>query len=363
MSKYTVLIVDGDEEVVLGLKENLSELSNDYTVLTADDGQDALEIIENERLGLVILDVQVTGINGLQLLTQLREKGIWLPIVITTDSNMDENDGRLIEFGIVDFIKKPFIPEKVVIRIDEIMKNKEKKDLIKNLSLPSILQLIEMEKRTGLLTIKIGKERGRIFFKNGKLMDVQMKGLSTEDALEKFIYSLYEDREISIQYIKHRKDRKINMSLMQIVMEASRIKDEKGLTGTNGGTEEETGKPEESESLPVITDLLNSLREVDNYIISNDKGDVLTASPEDYNEDVLNSSIYLSIIGDKFGNDLNLGEPANLICYLKSKKRLIQKYSDFIVIMELTKMTKYSVFKEKLNTLLANLTVSPEERR
>ena len=363
MSKYTVLIVDSDEEVVLGLKESLSEISSDYNVLTADDGKDALEIIENERLGLVILDVQISGINGLQLLSKLREKGIWLPIIITTDSNMDENDGRLVEFGIVDFIKKPFIPEKAAIRIDEIMKNKEKKDLIKNLSLPSILQLIEMEKRTGLLTIKIGSDKGRIFFKNGKLMDVQMKGISSEDALEKFINSLYEDREISIQYINHRKDRKINMSLMQIVMEASRIKDEKGLSRKNAGTEEDTGKAEKSDGLPIIGDLLNSLREVESYIISNDKGEVLKASPEDYNEDVLNSSIYLSVIGDRFGNDLNLGESSNLICYLKNKKRLIQKYSDYIVIMELTKMTKYSVFKEKLNTLLAKLTVSLEERR
>lgn len=363
MSKYTVLIVDENPEIVRGLKESISEISGDYDVLTAHDGKEALETIEKERPGLVILDVRASGINGLQLLSKLRDRGLWLPVVITTDSNLDENDNRLIDFGIVDFIRKPFLPEKVVIRIDEIMKNKEKKDLIKNLSLPSILQLIEMEKRTGLLTIKIGNERGRIFFKNGKLMDVQVKGLSSEGALEAFIQSLYEDREISIQYINHRKAQKINMSLMQIVMEASRIKDEKGIVEDKNGGAEKNGKPANSEYLPVVADLLDSLREVESYIITDEKGDVLLASPESYNEDILNSSIYLSVIGDKFGEDLNLGEPANLICYLKSKKRLIQKYSDFIVIMELTKMTKYSVFKEKLNTLLAKSGLRLEERR
>lgn len=363
MSKYTVLIVDDDQDIVLVLKESISEMSGDYDVLTAHDGNDALDIIENERLGLVILDVRLPGIDAFRLMSTLREKGIWLPIIIMTGANIDENDSRLIDFGIVDFIKKPFLPEKVVIRIDEIMKNKEKKDLIKNLSLPSILQLIEMEKRTGLLGIKIENEQGRIFFKNGRLMDVQVKGLSSEDALEKFIHSLYEDREISIQYIDHKKDRKINMSLMQIVMEASRIKDEKGVVETKTRDDEKGGEPEKNEYLPVIADLLNSLREVESYIVSNDKGEALAASPENYNEDILNSSIYLSVIGDKFGNDLNLGEPGDLICYLKNKKRLIQKYSEFILIMELTKMTKYSVFREKLNTLLSKLAVRLEERR
>lgn len=363
MSKYTVLVVDDDKDVVRNLRENLAEISTNYSIKTSNDGKEALEIITNERLDLVILDVQIPGINGLQLLSELHNKGIWLPVIIITDSNINENDSKLKDFGIVDFIKKPFLFEKVVLTIDEIMKNKEKKDLIKNLSLPSILQLIEMEKRTGVLTIKIGKENGRIFFKSGKVMDVEVKGLSTSDALEEFIHSLYEDREISIEYINHRKDKKIDMSLMQIVMEASRIKDEKRKNQEADEPLKESKKTAKNENLQIITDLLNSLREVENFIIVNEDGDVLSASPAEYNEDVLNSSIYLNIIGDKLGADLNLGIASSLICHLKSKKRLIRKFADFIVIMELTKMTKYSVFKEKFHELLDKITLKLEGRR
>jgi DNA-binding response OmpR family regulator len=363
MSKYTVLVVDDDKDIVRNLHENLSEISSNYTIKTSFDGKEALNIIINERLDLVILELQIPGLNGLQLLSELRNKGIWLPIIIMTDSNVNENDNKLKDFGIVDFIKKPFLFEKVVLTIDEIMKNKEKKDLIKNLSLPSILQLIEMEKRTGVLTIRIGKENGRIFFRNGKVMDVEVKGLSAGEALEEFIQSLYEDREISIEYINHRKDKKIDMSLMQIVMEATRIKDERRNNKGKDESRKEDKKDGKTENLQIITDLLNSLREVESFIIVNEEGDVLTASPVEYNEDVLNSSIYLNIIGDKLGTDLNLGIPASLICYLKSRKRLIRKLADFIVIMELTKMTKYSVFREKFNELLDKITLKLEERR
>ncbi|MCP5103186.1 MAG: response regulator, partial [bacterium] len=146
MNKHTILIVEDNRDIVRGITENISEISDNYTFKVAYDGKDVLDILEKEKMDLVILDIQVPGMNGLHLLTSLQKKGIWLPIIILTDSNIDEQDKRLREFGVVELLKKPFLPEKLVIRIAEIMKNRAKRDLIKNLSLPSILQLIEMEK-------------------------------------------------------------------------------------------------------------------------------------------------------------------------------------------------------------------------
>ena len=352
MSEHTILVADADKEIARSLEENILELNGNYTVKTSHDGKDALEILEKEKVDLVILDIQIPVINGLQLLTELHNKGIWLPIIIITESDIKERDSKLREFGIVDFIKKPFLPEKVVIRLDEIMKNREKKDLIKNFGLPSILQLIEMEKRTGILTLKIGKENGRVFFRNGKIMDVEVKGVSTGEALEELIHSLYEDREISIEYIDHKKDKKINMTLMEMVMEASRIKDEKGVPLPDAGPEKGNKKITKKEDLSVLADLLDPLKEVESYIVADENGDVHLSSPENYNEEVLNFSIYLWVIGDKTGADFNLGEPANLTCYLKGKRRFIRKYKDLIIILELTEMTKCSAFKEKLNELI-----------
>ena len=77
------------------------------------------------------------------------------------------------------------------------------------------------------------------------------------------------------------------------------------------------------------------------------------ASPKDYNENVLNLGIYLWVIGDKTGVEMKMGEPSNLVCCCKGKKRLIRKYKDLILILELKEMTKFSVFKEKLNEIFA----------
>jgi len=353
MGKQTILIVDDDKNIVRDIKDNILEIDDNYIVKTSDDGKKALEILEKEKMDLVILDLQVPVMNGIQVLTELHNKGIWLPIIIITDSDFNEKGSKLMEFGIVEFIKKPFLPEEVVIRIDEIMKNREKKDLIKNFGLPSILQLIEMDKRTGILTLKIGKKNGRVFFKDGKVMDIDIKGFSRDEALRAFINSLYEDREVSIEYINHRKEKKIKMTLMQIVMEASRLKDERKKPPENAGFEVHKGKISRSEELAVITNLLDSYKEVERFIIADEQGEVLMASPNDYNENVLNLGIYLWVIGDKIGVDFKLGEPANLACCCKGKKRLIRKFNDLIVILELKEMTKFSVFKEKLNEFFA----------
>jgi hypothetical protein len=157
----------------------------------------------------------------------------------------------------------------------------------------------------------------------------------------------------SIEYINHRKEKKVKMTLMQIVMEASRLKDERKKTRENTELELKNEKISRSEELVVITNLLNSFKEVECFVVADEQGEVLMASPKDYSENVLNLGIYLWVTGEKTGVDLKLGEPFNLVCCCKGKKRLIQKYSDLILILELKEMTKFSAFKEKLSELFA----------
>lgn len=357
MNKQTILIVDDDKELVRHLQENIQEISDNYTIKSAGDGKQALEILEQENIDLVILDLEIPVMNGLQVLSGLMHKGIWLPVFIITSANISEKDDKLKDFGIVDLIKRPFLPEEVAIKIDAIMKNREKKDLIKNFSLTAILQLIEMEKRTGILTIKIGRENGRMFFKDGEIMDVVVKGLSTAEALEGFMNSLHEDKEISIEYIDHKKDKRINMTLMEMVIEASRLKDERKAASEYVEPRAVKKGTSKDEHLPQIAELLNSLKEVENYVISDVEGDILTASPGNENVDVMNSCIYLWVIGEKMGQELNVGNPRDLTCYHKGKKRFLQKYLDYIIILELMEMSKLAIFKEKLNGLLSNMTL------
>jgi hypothetical protein len=104
-------------------------------------------------------------------------------------------------------------------------------------------------------------------------------------------------------------------------------------------------------NLAGISNLLNSLKEVESYIITDMEGRIHMTSSESYNENTINSSIYLWVIGTQFGSEFNLGEPASLIYYLKTRKMLIQKYHDYIIILNLIDIVKFPVFKRKLYEL------------
>jgi DNA-binding response OmpR family regulator len=355
MKTQTILIVNDDTEIIAALKENLQILTGHYVVKTAANGEAALKILQKDKIDIMVLDLQLPVMNGIQLLAELNNKRIWLPSIVLSDEKIDKTNKEFQDFGIIEFYKKPFLMGKIVFDIDDILQNREKADLIKNFSLPAIMQLINMEKRTGIITVKIGKKDGKIFFRNGKLMDINIEGLSAEEALMECIHSLYDDREITIEYIEHRKKKKIDMSLIEMVMEASRINDEKRVPQTKDISGIQGREVSQNDRLSTITALLNSLKELDSYIITNREGEILKASSKDVNDVALNSSIYLWVIGNKMSDALKLGKPGNIIYYRSAKKRFISKFKDYILIFDLTEITKFSVFKKKLYELLEKL--------
>jgi hypothetical protein len=123
-------------------------------------------------------------------------------------------------------MNKPASIDELKIKIGKILKAREHRDVIHGLSLATMLQVLEMERKTGVLTINLGKEDGRIFFKNGIVADIEVKGLSTKEAMKQCLRFDNRERTISIEYVQHRKENRINKSLTEILLESSRISDE-----------------------------------------------------------------------------------------------------------------------------------------
>ncbi|MCP5102740.1 MAG: hypothetical protein GY950_05155 [bacterium] len=106
-----------------------------------------------------------------------------------------------------------------------------------------------------------------------------------------------------------------------------------------------------NDNLANISNLLNSLKEVESYIITDMEGGIHMASSDNYNESTINSCIYLWVVGSQLGDEFNMGEPGNLVYYLKNRKMLIQKYHDYLIILNLIDIAKFPVFKRKLYEL------------
>lgn len=226
MEIQTILIVDDSKPLVELFKEHFIK-KHKYVIKVCYNGKEALEILNEENIELVILDIQMPVMDGLQFLAELHNRRIWLPVIIMTGEKIDVSEKKFREFGIVDYLNKPINFEDLDKRIVDILKKRINRDSISGISLLGILQILEMEKKTGILRLKIGDHDGKIFFKEGKFADIEAGNFTIDEALEECIKSDVEKKQIHIEYINHRRENKINKSLTEMLLEAARILDEK----------------------------------------------------------------------------------------------------------------------------------------
>jgi YesN/AraC family two-component response regulator len=302
MDKQTILIVDDEKKIVELLKETISKMSKSYEVLEAYNGKEALGIIEKEKIDLVLLDIKMPVMSGVQVLSELHNKKLWVPIIILTAYNVSDIEIKFQEFGIVDYLSKPLDMVMLKSTIEQVLKNREQKDSITGMSLAAILQVLEMEQRTGVITIRMEDKNGRIFFREGRVVDIEAGGLSVEEALGYLLDTTKEDKEISIEYLNHRRKERINKSLTEILLEASRILDEdkRGEFESEqeeGVSEEEAGKIRKEKFEKLVDDLSSDLGDA---LLSTEiwtmEGEVLagTAESENVAELFTQVSVYLN---------------------------------------------------------------------
>jgi len=217
---WSILVVDDEIEYAKILKRSL-ERDDRYFVHTAHNGLEALDAIEKETFDMMILDLTMPLMDGIQLLTELHNRHIWLPVLILTGRRIDREDKPYREFGIVEFMNKPANMDELRIKAKKILDARTKRDVIHGLSLATMLQVLEMENKTGVLTINLGKEDGRIFFNNGIVADIEVKGLSAKTGMRECLKYENRERRIAVEYGEHGKSNRIDKWLTEILLESS----------------------------------------------------------------------------------------------------------------------------------------------
>ncbi|MCK1977442.1 response regulator transcription factor [Jeotgalicoccus huakuii] len=115
-----LLVVDDEPSILTLLKFNLEQ--SGFEVLTAENGNDALEIATTEDLTMIVLDLMLPGMDGMDVCKTLRQEKINTPILMLTAKD-DEFDKILgLELGADDYMTKPFSPREVVARVKAILR-------------------------------------------------------------------------------------------------------------------------------------------------------------------------------------------------------------------------------------------------
>ena len=125
MSRQSVLVVEDEEDIMEVIRFNLEK--EGYEVNQALSGEKALQVIENNLPSLILLDLMLPGINGLDLcrIFKQNDRTKAIPVIMLTAKSEDADIVAGLEMGAEDYITKPFSPRVLLARVRTVLRRRE----------------------------------------------------------------------------------------------------------------------------------------------------------------------------------------------------------------------------------------------
>ena len=235
-----ILVVEDNTNLSEILKDLLE--NNGFFVVTAQNGEEALEILKDFEPDLILADILMPGMDGFEMFSKIRSipKLRTVPFVFLTALSDQENKFKGLGLGADDYISKPFNPQELIMRINNILKRREAMmnalhGSLSEISIVDVLQLLESRGSTGMLTLKLKEGNGEVYFDNGQIYHVALNDVVGREALKQMLRSqggLFEfipDVKTDVATIE-------NISTTQLILDLMRELDEEmsGAESTMG---------------------------------------------------------------------------------------------------------------------------------
>ena len=125
-NKTSVLLVEDDVDLRNTISENLNAV--DYKVYAAKKSVEGLDFFKKYDIDVCVLDIEMTGIDGFALAAQIRILNPDVPMIFLTSKSLLVNILKDFEYGVDDYLTKPFTNEELLLRIKAVLRRVEKKD-------------------------------------------------------------------------------------------------------------------------------------------------------------------------------------------------------------------------------------------
>lgn len=122
MSKR-ILVVDDD---MMNLKmADFILKQNGYEAVLSTSGEDALEKLKTEHIDLILLDIEMPGMNGIETFKFLMLDYIDIPVMFLTASENPQDEMEAVGLGAADYVKKPFMPNELLMRVSKVFSDNQ----------------------------------------------------------------------------------------------------------------------------------------------------------------------------------------------------------------------------------------------
>jgi DNA-binding response OmpR family regulator len=242
VAKQKLLLVDADPRSVRVLEVSLKKAG--YSVTTATDGLDALAKIESLTPDLILSDTRLPKLDGYTLVRKLKERLEWagIPVVFLTSQKSIEDKIRGLELGVEDYLTKPIFVRELIARVNLLLARRTQENIAANrttmtgrtrftgstqdMAVVDLLQTFEVSRKSGVVHLRSGAQEGRIYFRDGKIVDAELGRLRGEEAIYRAL--IWNEATFEVEFKGIANEDLIGGSTQAILMEGMRRVDEWG---------------------------------------------------------------------------------------------------------------------------------------
>src|SRR5437870_6053731 len=188
-----ILLLDDDPDLLALYKEILTQLSSHPEIHTTTSGARAMALLEAEPIRLLICDLKMPKMDGLQVLSIVRRKYPQLRTVVLTSVVDEQFRSRVYALGVDLFWQKPTSDAEIKMFLEclESLLGREAEQGFRGVQSKSLVDIIQLEcisQSSSVLRITNGPLSGRIWIQDGELIDAEAGDLRAETACQKILF-------------------------------------------------------------------------------------------------------------------------------------------------------------------------------
>lgn len=240
-SRHRILLLDDDPDVLELYKEILSQLPSKPEIHTATTGARALALLDGDQFRLLICDLKMPKMDGLQVLSIVRRRNPELRTVVLTGVQDEEFRSRAYALGVDLYWLKPETQQNMQMFLEclESLLGREAAGGFRGVQNKSLMDIIQMEclsLSSTVLRIAHGALVGKIWIVGGELIHAEAEGLVGEEAFRRILEWRSGTFENLLPELEH--ERTINKPVNALLLEAAQAIDETADAGTAGPSED-----------------------------------------------------------------------------------------------------------------------------
>ena len=240
MTMKKVLIVDDEEDMLWMLQRNLDSTIPNIETFIAQSGKEALSILNESEISLVITDINMPGMSGLELLTEISSKWPSTKVIIITAYPSSAFENTATREGAVKFVEKPFDINTMRTIVEDALSATPTNSAGSGIALMDLIHFNGLAKSTSALQVTKDGEIGTIYFQDGKIIHAQIGN----DTAEAAFFRIIDIEGAELQNLDGVTPASVTMgkTVESLLLEAAVLQDEKEYAVGTAALTESTSK-------------------------------------------------------------------------------------------------------------------------